>query len=129
MIYVWAYEQKRKGEISFYLQTGSSNETNDDGDGDQYRNRTKDDIDSSSLVKKSLPIHENRTNFKVQDNLVPWDLKTKNDGKSSSDERFLRFYHVFKEGELENVCRSIENCFVTKSFYEQGNWCVVIEKR
>lgn len=41
---------------------------------------------------------------------------------------FLRYYHVFEEGELENMCGLIKDARVIKSFYDQGNWCVIIEK-
>lgn len=40
-----------------------------------------------------------------------------------------RYYHIFKEGELEALCSSIDSCHVLRSYYDQGNWCVVITKR
>ena len=55
-------------------------------------------------------MHENRTNFKHNDLLVPWKNK-------SDEETFHRFYHVFEEGELESL------------MYEQGNKCVIFVKK
>ncbi|KAK3577072.1 hypothetical protein CHS0354_037097 [Potamilus streckersoni] len=86
---------------------------------------------------KRLEVHVNRTQFKQQDILVPWQLKNKNqnnkDIKSENDEckdanTFHRFYHVFKRGELEALCRELEHCKVVNSYYDQGNWAVMLEK-
>lgn len=99
---------------------------------------SKDDFHecSSQLDQKKLTVHINRTKFKDQDLLVPWQLKatsaTRNETESSEktdkDNLFHRFYHVFRQGELESMCKRIKNCHVTKSYYDQGNWCVVLEK-
>lgn len=75
----------------------------------------------------SLPVHTNRKNFQHQDLLVPWKLKT-DDKQESDGNLFLRFYHVFEETELENLCKSIENITISKSYYDQGNYCIVIKK-
>lgn len=41
---------------------------------------------------------------------------------------FHRYYHVFRQGELEALCGSIEGLKVVKSYYDEGNWCVIFEK-
>lgn len=41
---------------------------------------------------------------------------------------FHRYYHVFKQGELETLCGKIEGLKVVKSYYDEGNWCVIFEK-
>ncbi|VDM56091.1 unnamed protein product [Angiostrongylus costaricensis] len=41
---------------------------------------------------------------------------------------FYRFYHVFQKDELENLVNSIPSLNVTRSSFEHGNWCVVVEK-
>lgn len=73
-----------------------------------------------------LPVHRNRTQFQHQDLLVPWKLK----GENSSDKKteFLRFYHVFIENELENLCKKCNNIDIINSYYDQGNWCILINK-
>ncbi|RMC07338.1 hypothetical protein DUI87_16797 [Hirundo rustica rustica] len=91
-----------------------------------------------------LPVHTNRTSFHSQDLLVPWHLKSGTKKKEESVDTVLvpggskesrelspvfhRFYHVFCEGELEAVCRSLDCVRVQKSYYDQGNWCVILEK-
>ncbi|XP_046565947.1 alkylated DNA repair protein alkB homolog 8-like [Haliotis rubra] len=85
-----------------------------------------------NTASKKLAVHVNRTNFKEQDLLVPWQLKnqkTKSDVKTGSDaSTFHRFYHVFTEGELQALCQSVGGAQIVRSFYDQGNWCVVLQK-
>ena len=49
--------------------------------------------------------------------------------ESASDPKlFHRYYHIFREGELELLCNSIDGCRILTSYYDQGNWCVIITK-
>ncbi|NXL50598.1 ALKB8 protein, partial [Podilymbus podiceps] len=112
---------------------------------DRLLNDSKDEgCDAKPVSDTRLPVHTNRTSFCSQDLLVPWHLKggTKKkgegvdtvsfpDGSKESQELspvFHRYYHVFCEGELEAACRSLDCVRVQKSYYDQGNWCVVLEK-
>tara|TARA_Y100000768_G_C23986947_1_gene689511 strand:- start:906 stop:1514 length:609 start_codon:yes stop_codon:yes gene_type:complete len=57
-----------------------------------------------------------RFNFTKQDNYIDWKDKDKNIiGK--------RFYHVFKQNELEEL---IDTSLKYESFYEKGNWGIII---
>ena len=40
----------------------------------------------------------------------------------------LRYYHVFEEGELEGLVEKVEELVVVESYYDQGNWCSVLER-
>ncbi|KAM8814834.1 tRNA (carboxymethyluridine(34)-5-O)-methyltransferase ALKBH8 [Rhynchonycteris naso] len=94
---------------------------------------------SRNIAKSKLPIHTNRTSFHSQDLLVPWHLKG-NPGKENPVEPsgpigthdlspvFHRYYHVFCEGELEAACQTLNNVSVLQSYYDQGNWCVILQK-
>ncbi|XP_072040234.1 tRNA (carboxymethyluridine(34)-5-O)-methyltransferase ALKBH8-like [Amphiura filiformis] len=90
----------------------------------------------------TLPIHKNRTQFVQPDLLVPWHLKIKKDTSQGSPSKDLtaqneaaqsvvyhRYYHVFKEGELEKLCLCVGDTEVVSSYYDQGNWCVVFKKK
>lgn len=40
-----------------------------------------------------------------------------------------RFYHVFREGELDQLIeRHVENLHIISSYYDHANWCVIAEK-
>ncbi|NXY83892.1 ALKB8 protein, partial [Alcedo cyanopectus] len=100
--------------------------------------------DAKPAVDSRLPVHTNRTSFPSQDLLVPWHLKGGPKKKRESvamlpfpagfkefqelSPVFHRYYHVFCEGELEAVCRSLDCVRIQRSYYDQGNWCVVLEK-
>lgn len=115
------------------------NEKNDFGAAtasDSFDMNTNDseqfDTDSKG---KTLKVHINRTEFKEQDMLVPWKLKKANKQKcekESGDAKdagtFHRFYHVFRQWELEALCGEVPNCVVKTSYYDEGNWCVVLCK-
>lgn len=86
---------------------------------------------AEETTKTKLQVHVNRTEFKQQDLLVPWQLKGKKKpelDKTSSDNTFHRFYHVFKKGELELLCSRVPHCKIVHSYYDQGNWAVILEK-
>ncbi|XP_022122643.2 alkylated DNA repair protein alkB homolog 8 [Pieris rapae] len=108
LITVWAKDQTK----SNYLDTNKEN-------------RDTDLVTTIGGV--NFPIHENRTQFQHSDLLVPWKLRQIRDKKlTNTSDTFLRYYHVFEDGELDDLCKpelEIEN-----SFYEEGNWCVVCKK-
>ena len=87
-------------------------------------------VGQDESYKSKLQVHVNRTEFKQQDLLVPWQLKGKSKPKEvgSDINTFHRFYHVFKKGELEELCAKISHCKVIHSYYDQGNWAVILEK-
>lgn len=78
---------------------------------------------------KELVVHKNRTNFQQQDLLVPWQLKGgAGSGAGGGEQVFHRFYHVFQRGELERLCGHVTGCQVVDSYYDQGNWAVILQK-
>ncbi|KAL4230733.1 Alkylated DNA repair protein alkB 8 [Mactra antiquata] len=79
-------------------------------------------------MSQKLHVHVNRTQFQQQDLLVPWQLKNGKSSKTRNENTFHRFYHVFTKGELETLCIKAGNCRILKSYYDQGNWAVVLEK-
>lgn len=117
LIYVWAKNQQKDAEKTSYIKQDRKNRK-----GEMKETHVKGEEVSSSGV--SLPVHTNRTQFQHQDVLVPWKLKNKEENHNL----FLRFYHVFEEGELEKMCKLLDNIEIVKSFYDQGNWCVIIKK-
>ena len=80
----------------------------------------------------TLGVHKNRTHFQQQDLLVPWQLKnkpqTEQEHTTQDHSVFHRYYHVFNQGELENLCQKLTSCKVIGGYYDQGNWAVVLQK-
>lgn len=111
LIYVWAKEQHKNSMDSTYLKLNPQKKPPVDK-GTETRAVTGTGL--------TLPVHENRTNFAHSDLLVPW--KRKGGGN------FLRFYHVFEENELSNLCTAVSNAIVESVYYDQGNWCAILRK-
>ncbi|CAG2219912.1 ALKBH8 [Mytilus edulis] len=86
------------------------------------RKGTEETIVSQADNKSNccLTVHKNRTYFQQQDVLVPWERKDQDNNTTS----FHRYYHVFKEGELEEMCGRISGCHVLEKYYDQGNWAL-----
>ncbi|KAF2207555.1 hypothetical protein CERZMDRAFT_50763 [Cercospora zeae-maydis SCOH1-5] len=65
-----------------------------------------------------------------QDVMVPWVKKGKKGGEGEEgkeDETFLRYYHLYRKGELEgDVCAAGGK--VVEAGYEKDNWWVVAER-
>lgn len=110
LIYVWAFEQEKDGKLSGYVIG---------------ERETKKQLSPTVDVdcKTSLLVHQNRTKFEDQDVLVPWKDRTKTEGST----QYLRYYHVFKEGELEDLLKKLD-VKICETFYDHGNWCAIIEK-
>ena len=70
---------------------------------------------------------ESRRQFKKQNNMISWILQKKYTKNKATEETYYRFYHVFKKDELEELC-SFPNVHIISSFYEKGNWGIIIEK-
>ncbi|XP_061165252.1 alkylated DNA repair protein alkB homolog 8-like [Saccostrea echinata] len=139
LIYVWAMEQEINKVKSKYLKEKDFNvDDNDDNHSnscDKCEQSKKDNSDIPWDSKpqeqpggnhKELVIHKNRTHFQQQDLLVPWQLKGTSAVKT--DNVFHRFYHVFQRGELEGLCGQVSGCHVVDSYYDQGNWAVILQK-
>ncbi|XP_017880229.1 alkylated DNA repair protein alkB homolog 8 [Ceratina calcarata] len=109
LIYVWAREQEKDSIQTAYLRYNSG--------------KREEAVCIQKLTEfgVTLPVHENRTNFTSNDMLVPW--KRKGGGN------FLRFYHVFQENELSQLCSEVPQFAIEEVYYDQGNWCVVLEKK
>lgn len=52
----------------------------------------------------------------------------KSESESHLTPVFHRYYHVFHQGELEQLCSQVDGVKVQSSYHDQGNWCVILEK-
>jgi SAM-dependent methyltransferase len=86
------------------------------------------------------PRHGNRgrkmlsRRFEAQDMLVPWHLRRRKNGAESdsilgeTEEVYMRYYHVYEEGELRRELEQVAGIRVAEVFYDHQNWCAEIEK-
>jgi SAM-dependent methyltransferase len=91
-------------------------------------------------VAAPVPRHGNKgrkmleRQFEAQDMLVPWHLRTKKSG--ATDERvlgdtekvFMRFYHVYAQGELEAELARVPGVRIVGVFFDHQNWCAEVER-
>ncbi|CAO4370230.1 unnamed protein product [Caenorhabditis nigoni] len=80
----------------------------------------KDEVNEEIKNTDRLKIHDGK-DFQQQDVLVPWTMDQKG-------ETFLRYYHVFREGEAEQLVESVDGCKLVSIEKEQGNYIIVIRK-
>ena len=88
-----------------------------------------------SIFVTAWSLEHNGRGFEEQDAYVPWKMPKRYHGKNFSekgnkDAVFLRYYHLFQEGELEQLVRktAIENIEVVDSGLEGQNWFIEVRK-
>ncbi|KHJ97328.1 methyltransferase domain protein [Oesophagostomum dentatum] len=78
-------------------------------------------IEEVAKETSRLKVHDGKE-FVQQDLLVPWRIDEKG-------ETFMRYYHVFEEGEMDELLRSVNGCHIESIEKEQGNYIAVIAKQ
>lgn len=113
-------KEKRKGRIrkaSGSLETSSSSVDRLGCDPD----RTQDVL--SGTASGACPGINNSSHSTDSES-----QSTKSESEPSSPHIFHRYYHVFQQGELEQLCELVAGVKVVNSYHDQGNWCVILEK-
>lgn len=87
--------------------------------GEQIRVTKKDGV-MLILVWAKKQDEDSKVRFTKSDEMVPWQRKT--------GEYVYRYYHIYDEGELENEIKRFKNVEIIKSFYEKGNYGIIIKK-
>lgn len=103
--------------------------------------KKSENLNDSNITK--LLVNATRESFEQQDLFVPW--KYSGPGKQQEKQRnsreteesglkgkdghvYHRYYHVFQDGELRELCSHLNHVTVEKHYYDKGNWCVVLRK-
>lgn len=121
LIQVWAFEQELERDNPYLKQDRKISDA------------TRTEVSINHDLK--IPIHVNRTPFQEQDLLVPFKGEQhKECAEPSSTDKHggsqnLRYYHVFKQYELESMIHKIPDVSILDSYYDKGNWCAVIGKK
>lgn len=114
LIYVWAKEQKRDDDQSTWSERQS----------ERNLYNTPNACSKEVANYSFLPIHDRDSEFPKNDMLVPWVNSQEKQSKVHH-----RYYHVFTNGELEKLVMEMSPApKIVDSYYEQGNWVVVMQK-
>ncbi|XP_010194465.2 probable tRNA methyltransferase 9B [Colius striatus] len=78
-------------------------------------------------------MEQKQRRFEKQDVFVPWNPSPPSCSSACSrwvlGATWLRYYHVFKEGELaELINHHIPELRITHSYFDHANWCTSTEK-
>jgi hypothetical protein len=72
---------------------------------------------------------ESRTSVESWANSTPSTLDSPAGQSSGGQLTHHRYYHVFREGELDALInRNVNSLHIVSSYYERASWCVVAEK-
>ncbi|XP_075598130.1 putative tRNA methyltransferase 9B isoform X2 [Balearica regulorum gibbericeps] len=75
------------------------------------------------------PQNKRRTGSSLQRAVNECALTTQRRQQTGPGGAWLRYYHVFKEGELaELIERHVPELHITHSYFDHANWCVIAEK-
>ncbi|XP_063607827.1 alkylated DNA repair protein alkB homolog 8-like [Penaeus indicus] len=108
-------DAKEKGKNKKY-----DNRSNQKSDSDKSSDGVSQNLDKDDQPSKLVESEQANSNMAASDS-----CETTVEGQEPV---FHRYYHVFKQGELEALCGKIEGLKVVKSYYDEGNWCVIFEK-
>lgn len=137
-----AKESKDSKEMEF-TKKQSTNENENIANTDKHIGQDDYKEDKKEGGSHSVQVNIKREVFEQQDLFVPWKFRGGKQDKTSKDAEnrtsgdideqttsnvYHRFYHVFKEGELLELCSRLSNAVTRETYYDRGNWCVVLEK-
>lgn len=72
--------------------------------------------------------------FEAQDMLVPWHMRERRGGAdedrawADTDRVYMRYYHVYAQGELEAELAQVPSLRVVEAFFDHQNWCAEVER-
>lgn len=69
----------------------------------------------------------NKDRFTEQDVYIPWKVPQRYKNPAA-DKELLRFYHLFKEGELEDMLDSLGGVEIISHGFDSQNWFAVVRK-
>lgn len=85
--------------------------------------KARDDV---SINEQILAENYGSVNTSLSDDTSQDSLPSDNIGGAIT---YHRYYHVFREGELDQLIeRYVENLHIISSYYDHASWCVVAEK-
>lgn len=87
------------------------------------------------MVITCWAFEQKKKKYAEQDVMIPWHLQKRfeidqSDPTDNTESKvYHRYYHLFKEGELEDLISNIEELKVVESYWDVDNWYVCAEKK
>jgi len=122
--------------------------------GDEQRFKALEEV--TRIVKKGgrmlvyvWAFEQEKKKYETQDVLIPWHLQDKYDAEEQkikkseelriakeneetkgeeNDKVYKRYYHLFKEGELQKLAEKTGCLKTLRVYYDHENWCIECEK-
>lgn len=158
LVYVWALEQEakkvKKSDLKEVEFTADYPKRNGNKGGSLKENDVSEELptrienfsssseNSTDCYFSRLRVNASREAFEQQDLFVPWKYsgpgkqqekqeraKGEKDDNVTECHVFHRYYHVFQDGELRELCNQVSDVTVEKLYYDKGNWCVILRKQ
>ena len=78
---------------------------------------------------RSLGNNENNGVSNQEDNAFSEESDSEDSAETGGSLTHHRYYHVFKEGEMDHMIEKyVENLHIISSYYDHANWCIIAEK-
>lgn len=116
------------------LQCPSPTPVAEDDDGEKPSEVTKDDKDHKTIAqhqdsKTVRDDPDDKLSRKASASLSSSQESLQDTDGGGSSLMLHRYYHVFREGELDNLIdKYVENLHIISSYYDHASWCVIAEK-
>lgn len=92
----------------------------------EMRKEEGDSIESLEASTSSLSVEESAR--KVEETEEVEEKIEKEDGKKELDPTYCRYYHMFRQGELDTLVEDTGMGRILQSGYDRDNWYVVVER-
>ena len=88
-----------------------------------------DDVLLESKNRSSSDQSAGSTNHRTSLSAASSNDSLHSESNCGGSQTYHRYYHVFKEGELDYLINTyVDNLHIINSYYDHANWCIVAEK-
>ncbi|KAL5274158.1 KIAA1456 family protein [Megaselia abdita] len=133
--YKWNQRYNLNPETAYLIQDDGDSSVRDEDEGDVILEENEEEEDEQDTVKNTVKSNSVDEVEKDSEEVVePVERRESNSSldspsQSGGSTTHHRYYHVFREGELEALINHhVNNLHIVSSFYERASWCVVAEK-
>jgi ubiquinone/menaquinone biosynthesis C-methylase UbiE len=116
LIYVWAFEQDgKKYETQDVFVPWHLQKIHDKSKKEKEEQKSEETAETVPKSEESKEISEDKKIKKAEN-------------EKEKEKVFKRYYHMFKENELNILINKVEGLEIVKTYYDTANWCVISQK-